>query len=84
MEPFLDLLSSAQPVDAPAHLIEGIQQRISTKRRKQRRWLKIAAAAAILVWGAEGYVLAKANWTTTENSQVASLVSATNNSLYYE
>lgn len=82
MEPFLDLLASAQPVDAPPHLLMGIQQRIAAKRRKQRRWLQIAAAAAILIWGVEGYVLAKADWAFTSSNQVASLVTQTNNSLY--
>lgn len=82
MEPFLDLLSSAQSVDAPQHLLMGIQQRIAAKRRTQRRWLQIAAAAAILLWGVEGYVLAKADWTLTSPPQIASLVTQTNNSLY--
>ncbi len=36
MEPFLDLLSNAQPVDAPPHLLMGIQRRIAAKRREQR------------------------------------------------
>jgi len=82
MEPFLDLLSSAHPVDAPPHLLMGIQQRIAAKRRKQRRWLQIAVAAAILLWGVQGYILAKADWTFTSPTQVASLVTQTNNSLY--
>lgn len=83
MEPFLDLLSNAQPVDAPPHLLMGIQRRIAAKRRKQRRWVQIAAAAAMLLWGVEGYVLAKAEFgTPTTMSQVATLIPQTSNSLY--
>ena len=83
MEPFLDILSSAQPVDAPPHLLASIQQRIANERRGQRRWLRTAAAAAILIWGVQGYVLAKANWGSTSSDQVVNLVPQTNNSLYY-
>ncbi len=83
MEPFLNLLSTAQPVDAPPHLLMGIQQRIAVKRKKQRRWLQIAAAAAVLLWGLEGYVLAKSEFGVFDNaSQVATLVDQTQNSLY--
>lgn len=83
MEPFLDLLSTVQPVDAPPHLLMGIQRRIAAKRKKQRRWLQIAAAAAILLWGVEGYVLVNAELGDSSNtSQIASLIPQTNNSLY--
>ncbi|MFK8057779.1 MAG: hypothetical protein AB8F78_16750 [Saprospiraceae bacterium] len=82
MEPFLDILSSAQPVDAPQHMLAVIQQRIAAKRMKQRRWLRVAAAAAILLWGVEGYVLAKAEWGASDTNQIATIIPTTNNSLY--
>lgn len=85
METFLDLLSSAQPVDTPTHLFASIQNRIAKERLAQRRWLRTAAAAAILIWGVQGYVLAKAAWTenSSDTDQVVTLVPETSNSLYY-
>ena len=82
MEPFLDILSSAQPVDVPPHLITSIKQRIAKERTGQRRWLRTAVAAAILMWGVQGYVLAKAGWEAISSEQVVDLVPHTNNSLY--
>lgn len=49
MKDKLDLLQEIQRVPAPDHLYASIQQRIAGTKTIPMRWLRVAAAAALLL-----------------------------------
>ena len=52
----LDLLAAAQPVDVPARLEARILRRVAARRRRSQWAVRIAAAAAVVLWATQGYI----------------------------
>ena len=87
----LDILASAQAVDVPQELHRKVQRRLATRARHRRRWLNVAAAAAVLVWTVQSIALigtSNSGAVSVEadpvQSELLALLDVTDNTLYDE
>ena len=64
----LDLLAAAQPVDVPARLEARILRRVAARRRRSQWAVRIAAAAAVVLWVVQGYVFLGADSDAGEHA----------------
>ena len=89
MDPILDPIASPTRVAPPAHVLGAVRARIRRHEMRTRRWLRAAAAAAVLVWASTGYLFLSESPPAgaaddADNPTLTAFVDLPDNSLYGE